>query len=102
MPTPLAVRRERRFRPINYTARHRLVVQLYALGKRREEIAKATGLSVWHISRVLGMTEARADSESMQTWLGQQIVELATRRLLRRIEKLDTEHDQRRSRGRRG
>lgn len=81
MPLDLSTRRERGFRPLRYTPRHRLAVMMYAQGKSRGEIARHTGYSVSHISRIIGMEEARKDidraiKELRETVLAQMIAEL--------------------------
>jgi len=59
MPTPIIVRRVRSFRPLRFTARHRQVARLLALGLRQKQVAEITGYSVSHVSRVAAMPEAR-------------------------------------------
>lgn len=61
MPNDLAMRRERGFRPAQFSARHRVVAILLGLGRTRDEIAQETGYSHSHISRIARMPEAREE-----------------------------------------
>lgn len=62
MPSSLDVRRQREFRPLRYSYRHKLVAVLRAISKTRPEISALTGYSRWHVSRVAGMQSAQRDS----------------------------------------
>src|SRR5580704_14820999 len=64
MPTPLHIRRTRRFRPCRYTARHKEIIQLLIAGWTRSEIASVTGYSLSHVSRITKMDQARRDIAS--------------------------------------
>lgn len=61
MPSPLPLRRARRFRPLVYRDRHRLVATLLALGFSRSDTADIVGYSPSHVSRVASMTRTRSD-----------------------------------------
>jgi len=71
MPSQLQHRRERAFRPTQYTAKHREVVRLAALGFRRYELARWFRYSPSHISRILHMPEAVHESIQIQNHLDQ-------------------------------
>lgn len=59
MPSPLSNRRANRFRPRTYSARHEQVALLLASGTPRQDIARVTGYSRTHISRIERMPEVR-------------------------------------------
>lgn len=61
MPNTLTVRRDRAFRPTRYSERHAQVAALLAAGLRRREVARITGYSCSHVSRIARMPEARRD-----------------------------------------
>ncbi len=61
MSIDLQTRRERGFRPAQFSARHRVVAILFGLGKTREEVARETGYSLSHVSRIARMPEAREE-----------------------------------------
>jgi hypothetical protein len=82
MPTPHEVRRQRGFRPIHYSHRHKLVAVLRALGRTRPEICKLTGFSPWHVSRVAGMEAARRDSTLVNAGLEQALIDMTVKRLV--------------------
>jgi hypothetical protein len=81
-PTPNAVRRARGWRPVRYLPEHRLVAALYGLGKSRDEIARATGYSPWHVSRITGMPEAKAEAERIAGALMRALTEQRVERFL--------------------
>ena len=81
MPTTLAVRRKRQFRPVSFTARHRLVAKLRAIGKSRNEISRATGYSCSHISRIATMRQAIKLQEAVDRQVEAALIE----RLLSRV-----------------
>ena len=82
MPNDLPTRRERRFRPMTYSLRHRLVAVLRGLGKNRQEIAAETGYSVSHVSRIALMPEALADSRRASSELIRTVTALQRAKLL--------------------
>lgn len=59
MPSTIAVRRKRGFRPVTYSNRHREVAELLAKGHSQKTIALATGYSRSHVSRIAGMPETK-------------------------------------------
>ena len=67
---------------MRFTPLHRVVARLRAVGLTRPAVAQATGLSVWHVSRITGMPEAKVEMERTAEQLGAAIVELALARLL--------------------
>lgn len=85
MPSPLHVRRQRQFRPVRYSPRHKQVVTLYALGTRRRKIAQLTGYSIWHISRIIGMQEAGRDIKSVDNILTTSLVDAVVGQLTSRV-----------------
>lgn len=74
MPTDLQARRERDFRPMEFTSRHRMVAVLLGLGKTREEIASETGYSPSHVSRIARMPEAREEITRASARLAQSLI----------------------------
>ena len=90
MPTDLSVRRERGFRPVAYTERHKLVAILHGLGQSREEIAQLTAYSPSHVSRITHMPEARREAAEISAHLAQELIRVRlaaiTDRLHRRKE----------------
>ena len=75
MPTPLQVRRQRGFRPISYTSRHRLVTTLRALGQKRSHVARCVGYSPSHVSRITGMAEALEFAERVERLSTQALID---------------------------
>jgi uncharacterized protein YerC len=65
MPSALSTRRERGFRPQSCSVRHRLVADLLSQGKKRTEIARVTGYSLAHLSRIRAMPAVRREVASL-------------------------------------
>jgi hypothetical protein len=75
MPVPLDARRDRRFRPVRLTERHRLVAMMRALGKRRDEIAAATGYTPSHVSRVAHMPAVREEVARLSATVARTLID---------------------------
>lgn len=59
MPSTLPVRRANGFRPATYSERHEHVAVLLASGLPRDDIARLTGYSSSHVSRISRMPDVR-------------------------------------------
>lgn len=75
MPVPLDARRDRGFRPFRLTERHRLVAMMRAIGKRRAEIATATGYTPSHVSRVAHMPAVREEVARLSATVARSLIE---------------------------
>lgn len=67
MPSTLFDRRSRGFRPQRYSERHEQVALLLAYGRSRDDIARLTGYSRTHVSRISRMPTVRREVARLLT-----------------------------------